>query len=234
MKFCMNRVMSNCVIVLGVLGISIAHSVEKSCAEAFTSIYDTLGWGTAEDGDPSSGWGSFPVHSMSYMEFIQNFMRDNNIQNVVDLGCGTWEFSRYINWGDVNYVGVDVVQRVVDLNIKKFAKSNITFIQGDILSTNLPDGDLMVCKDVLQHLQNADIILFLERTKKFKHRLITNDLAISFTDSVDLKSNNRENEYRGRNRPLDLTKPPFNQKGVKVLSYPIGDHIKQVLYIRGE
>ncbi|MBI2743042.1 MAG: class I SAM-dependent methyltransferase [Chlamydiales bacterium] len=211
-----------------------ASAAEKSCSEAFTSIYSNLEWGVAEDGDPSSGWGSFPVNASAYMEFLTNFIRSNDIHDVVDLGCGTWEFSRYIDWSGVNYVGVDVVEQVVQLNQKKFGAANIHFVQGDILAMSLPAGDLMICKDVLQHLQHADIQTFLKKIKQYKHCLLTNDLAISFTDSVDRTKSNRENEYRGRNRPLDLTKPPFNIKGSKVLSYPIGDHIKQVLYIRND
>lgn len=143
-------------------------------------------------------------------------------------------FQDILDWSGVNYVGVDVAESIVQLNQKKFGARNIHFIQGDILTMTLPAADLMLCKDVLQHLQNADIQEFLNKIKKYKHCLITNDLAISFVDSVDITNKNRENEYRGRNRPLDFTKPPFNVKGSKVLAYPIHDHIKQVLYICNE
>jgi SAM-dependent methyltransferase len=211
-----------------------AETLEKSCEQVFTAIYDNLDWGLADDGDPSSGWGSFPVYAKPYMDFLVDFINSNQIQSVVDLGCGTWEFSRYIDWGNVNYLGVDVVEKVVQLNQKKFGKQNITFIQGDILAMPLPDAELMVCKDVLQHLQHEDIKVFLERTKKYKHRLITNDLAISDIDSVDITNDNRENVIRGDNRPLDLTKPPFNENGTKILTYPNSHHIKQVLYIKSE
>lgn len=207
---------------------------EKSCVEVFTSIYDSGFWGVAEDGDPSSGWGSFPVHAKPYMDFLVNFINTNQIHSVVDLGCGTWEFSRYIDWGNINYIGVDAVASVVELNQRKFGSGNINFIQGDILNMQLPDGELVVCKDVLQHLKNDDVILFLSKINKYKHCLFTNDLAISYTDSVDITNHNRDNVARGENRPIDLTKPPFNVKGIKVLNYPIGDHIKQVVYIRND
>lgn len=214
------------------LRIESLENQEKTCIEVFTTIYDNLAWGVAEDGDPSSGWGSFPVNAKPYMDFLVNFINENQIQSVVDLGCGTWEFSRFIDWGNVKYTGVDAVANVVALNQQKFGNSNISFIHGDILTMDLPEGELMVCKEVLQHLKNEDIQLFLSRISKYKHCLLTNDLAISYTDCVDITNENRDNVARGENRPIDLTKPPFNAPGVKVLNYPIGDHIKQVVYIR--
>lgn len=71
------------------------NAAEKDCSEVFTSIYSNLEWGVAEDGDPSSGWGSFPDNTSNYMQFLTNFIRSAGIRDVVDLGCGSWEFSRY-------------------------------------------------------------------------------------------------------------------------------------------
>jgi SAM-dependent methyltransferase len=219
---------------LASLGIQPLNAQERDCAEVFSSYYEDRIWGVAEDGDPSSGWGSFPQYAKPYMDYLVNFIQTNQIHSVVDLGCGSWEFSRYIDWSNVNYIGVDAAQSMIELDQMKLGSDNITFIHGDILTMDLPEGELMVCKDVLQHLQNADIATFLSRIGKYRHCLITNDLAISKTDSMELTESNRENRERGENRPLDLTKPPFNVKGSKVLNYPNGDHIKQVLYIRND
>jgi len=205
---------------------------QKDCEEVFSYYYDNFLWGCTEDGGPSSGWGSHLKFAKPYIEFLTQFIHDNQITSVVDLGCGSWEFSQYIDWDGIDYVGVEVVKQLVDLNNEKFATDNIKFIKGDILTMDLPDGALLVCKDVLQHLQDSDIQLFLSRIKKYNHCLITNDIAISIEDNIELTKKNRNSKRRGSNRPLDLTLPPFNVKGDKVLTYPNANHIKQTIYIQ--
>lgn len=210
---------------------------EQSSEETFTDIYEN-GWDRYEDGSPSSGWGSLVENVRPYMEFLVEFMNTNQIQSVVDVGCGDWAFSRYIDWGDIDYIGIDVVKSVIERNQQQFIAPNITFIHGDILTMDLPPGDLLICKEVLQHLRNKDIIQFLKKIKKFKHCLITNDIRIG---EAHVGRRNKDIPHRGPNRPLDLSKPPFNAKGVKIFTYTVtkidpelGDceHDKQVFYIQ--
>lgn len=200
---------------------------EKSCEEVFTYIYDHEMWGVNEDGTPSSGWGSWPEFALPYLQFLVDFMNTHQIRSVVDVGCGDWAFSRYVDWGPIVYTGIDVVKEVIEKNGRRFSSPNIRFVHGDILKMELPKGELLVCKDVLQHLTNADIALFLSKIKKFKHCLITNDCVVC-NEPVGLEN---KDTTRGPNRPLDLTKPPFNIEGVKIFTYPLRDHVKQILYV---
>src|SRR6478735_6812488 len=56
-----------------------------------------------------SGPGSLPSVNRPYVRFLHGFLRANQIQTVVDLGCGDWQFSRRIDWGGARYLGLDVV-----------------------------------------------------------------------------------------------------------------------------
>ncbi len=205
-----------------------AGFADESCQSVFSHVYEQRLWGVNEDHTPSSGWGSLPQFVIPYKQFLVDFMRENQIHSIVDVGCGDWIFSRQIDWSSIQYTGVDVVADVIERNLFQFSAPNITFLHGDLLHMDLPEADLLVCKDVLQHLTNADIHLFLTKLKKFKYCLITNDF---FTDAEMVGPENRDIPYRGPHRPLDLTKPPFNVAGIKVLTYPIGAHAKQVLLI---
>ncbi len=211
--------------------ILLAEAKERSCEEVFSDVYENCVWGIAEDGDPSSGFGSHYEYALPYVEFLQNFLEQHSIKKVVDLGCGAWEFARYIDWNGIDVIGIDVSDKIISINQSKFGNDRIRFECGDILNMHLPEGDLMVCKDVLQHLQNQDIALFISKIKKYKYCLLTNDIAISPQDDMRIHGKNRENAWRGANRPLDLTLPPFNLEGAKVLTYSLGHHVKQVLYI---
>lgn len=72
----------------------------------------------------------------------------------MDVGCGDWQFSQAIDWGTIKYIGYDIVKQVVKANRKKFGTRLISFIHGNGVQCDLPMADLLICKDVLQHLPN--------------------------------------------------------------------------------
>ncbi|NGX45175.1 MAG: hypothetical protein K940chlam2_00318 [Chlamydiae bacterium] len=207
------------------------HAYPSSAEEVFTEYYELGVWGYTEDGYAGSGWGSTIENTRVYVEFLTNFFKENEIKSVVDVGCGAWEFSKTIDWEGIEYLGCDPVESVIDRNIRLYSVPNVFFIQLDLIKDPIPPADLVICKDVLQHLTNDDIQIFLSKIRNVKHCLITNDLSTSPKNSMARRSANWDIPHRGPNRPLDLTKPPFNVKGTKVLTYPLRDHVKQVLYI---
>jgi SAM-dependent methyltransferase len=206
-------------------------SHQRSAEEVFTEYYELGVWGYTEDGHGGSGWGSSLENTQAYVDFLTKFLKEKEIESVVDIGCGTWEFSQTIDWEGIQYLGCDPVESVIERNVRLYSVPGISFIQHDLINDPLPEADLIICKDVLQHLTNADIQIFLTKIRGVKHCLITNDLSTSPKNSMESRSHNPNIPHRGPNRPLDLTKPPFNVKGTKVLTYPLRDHVKQVLYI---
>lgn len=191
--------------------------------EAFTTVCTRRLWG----GNPS-GEGSTPENTVLYRFFLQNFLKDHNIQTVTEVGSGDWGFSKMIDWSGIQYTGYDICKELVETNQKEFGSSTIKFIHGNALRLDLPHADLLICKDVLQHLPNYEIYVIFPQLKKFKHVLLINDV-----DAETLTSDNRD-MFAGGFRPIDLTKPPFNLKAQKLLTFICGTSTKQVLYIRNE
>jgi SAM-dependent methyltransferase len=200
-------------------------NADQSAEEIFTYIYDKGVWGCNEEGLGSSGTGSTVQNTEPYMKFLQNFLIENKITSVVDVGCGDWTFSQHIDWGNIHYTGYDVVKHVIERNQIKFSSPTIQFIHADISLIAFPSADLLICKDVLQHLPLKDISLFLKQIHKFRYCLITNDV-----DSDTLTSYNSECP-RGAYRSLDLTNAPFNVQGTKLLNFLSYNVMKQVLLI---
>jgi SAM-dependent methyltransferase len=199
----------------------------KKIARAFTNIYKTEYWKHGKDVG-GAGTGSTADVTKTYRVFLETFMREKKIASVVDFGCGDWEFSRLIDWRDIRYTGIDVVKHVIEKNNEVYRSDRIQFMTVEGIHEDLPKGDLIVCKDVLQHLANEDILLFLKKVSKFKHCLITNDLYNPFT----ILPTNSDLQKRGGCRQIDLTLPPFNCFGEKILTYEAEDGlIKQVLYL---
>lgn len=193
--------------------------------EIFTNIYNNAVWGIDVHGEGTSGPGSTVQNTREYVRFLQQFLKDKTITSVVDLGCGDWQFSRHIDWSNIHYQGLDVVKSVVEKNQRKFGAPNIHFCHADGTGSALPEADLLICKDVLQHLTEMDILRITAQFPKFKYCLITNGV-----DPSTLSSSNPAIE-RGGYRPLDITQPPYNITAKKVLNYPAGGFINQVLLI---
>jgi SAM-dependent methyltransferase len=189
----------------------------------FDQIYKYGLWGRNKEGEGFSGEGSTPENTILYKKFLEDFIQYNEIQTVLDVGCGDWTFSQHVQWGKTQYTGIDVVKSVIEKNKMKFSSPNMTFLHCDPNFTDLPSADLLICKDVLQHLSNETITLLLNQLSKYKYCLITND---------NCEWNLNKQIQTGDHRGLDLQKPPFNVKGVKILTFPSGFVTKHVFYIQ--
>jgi SAM-dependent methyltransferase len=174
---------------------------------AFTRIYEDDHWGGG------SGTGSRPENNVEYAAFLTNFLRSNRIASVVDFGCGDWSFSKFIDWSNISYLGLDIVKSVIDRSNANFGAENISFRLAESLF-DLPPAELLICKDVLQHLPNREINEFLAQAKRsYKWLLITND---------DYPSNNLNSDILpGQWRALDLTSPPFSESAATILSWVV-------------
>ncbi|MFA6118576.1 MAG: class I SAM-dependent methyltransferase [Parachlamydiales bacterium] len=203
----------------------------ESSENVFSRIYERGAWGKDDEGHNYSGEGSTYQNNLFYIDFLEQFIKSHQIKTIVDAGCGDWTFSKSIKWNDVQYIGIDVVKNVIENNISQFTQPNIKFMAADIINYDLPPSDLLLCKDVLQHLTIEDINLFLKQLHKFKYCLITNDIANDL-----FECNSQIN--RGKYRPLDLTKPPFNIKGITIFRYDTRVYsriiTKEVLLITNE
>lgn len=174
--------------------------------DRFEEIYATNEW------EHGSGEGSLPEHNAGYIRFVENFIRTHNIASVVDLGCGDWQFSRNIDWNGAHYHGLDIVPAVIAANIDHFSAPGIEFhlYDGDV--RNLPAGELLIVKDVLQHWSNAAIAALVPELGRYRHVLITNCVnPQGDTVNTDI----RDGEFRF----LDLRLEPFNLAAGEVFSF---------------
>jgi len=194
---------------------------KEKLTSIFTNIYKNGVWGINKAGIGSSGYGSTLENTVSYRAYLENFISNENIESVVDIGCGDWEFSQHVDWNECNYIGYDVVKSVIENNNKSHSNQSIKFINENFLDADLPAADLLICKDVLQYLSNEEILAFLPQLKKFKHCLITNDYNPMANINTEV----------GGYRPLDLTKPPFNMNGQNSLLFSVGPTKKQIFYL---
>jgi hypothetical protein len=108
-----------------------------------------------------------------------------------------------------------------------FGSSRIHFRCLDIVSDELPQADLCVIKDVLQHLPNDSVRSLLRRLGKyFLAALITNDVSHQKKgnwrtswkrESIPPNTDIREGGYR----PLRLREFPFDLPARQLLTMPL-------------
>ena len=133
----------------------------------FEKIYSTHFWnfhnldqGTTQL--PASGGGSTPVNAKWMGKLLNAIAAKWNLRSLLDVGCGDLTWLKLVRFKKaMMYVGVDLVGALVEKNrgIQLRSDTNLTatFIELDISLTVPPTSDLVLLKDILEHLRLEDI-----------------------------------------------------------------------------
>jgi SAM-dependent methyltransferase len=172
----------------------------------FDKIYSHNRWGFG------SGHGSLPKVTEGYRRFVQDFIREHRVQTVVDFGCGDWQISRLMDWAGVEYLGLDVAQSVIENNRATYGGQNVRFELAPDHFNDVPTADLLIVKDVLQHLPDEMIHRFMAQVvRRFRFALITNCIEPASARNRDIQA--------GEFRPLDMRAAPFNYPAEAVFAF---------------
>jgi len=186
----------------------------------FEKIYLESEW--KEDFGTDSGPGSSIECSIDYVKFLNNYIKENKTTSILDLGCGDFNLMKHIELERIEYLGVDIVEFIIKNNIKHYKKNNINFEHNDILVYKPQKKfDLIIIKDVLQHLCNNNISKLFNNINYANHILITNDIILENEDCID-------GDYRG----IDLQKYPFNMPVKNILKFHSCNFIKQISLLK--
>ena len=205
-------------LVFGYFAIN-AVNQRLALTNTFNRIYAEGIWGRDDTGKGTSGTGSTLEITREYRAYVEDFMKKHAVKSVVDAGCGDWSFSSAMDWGDASYLGVDIASDIVEADRKKYESDKIKFQVGDI-TEELPAADLLISKDVLQHLSNRLVQKFIENNlKKGKHKwvILTNDRGRGNPDVSP-----------GGYRAIDLAAPPFDVGGLVDLPITFGKETTKI------
>lgn len=188
-----------------------AFKKKEDVKTTFTKIYQKNLWGGKADGKYNSGSGSAESVAFNFVNVANQYIKGQNISSIVDLGCGDFRVgSKLITPQIKKYTGVDVVQELVDYNNEQFSSETIAFKCINIIEDPLPEGDLCIIRQVLQHLSNEQIITILNKIQKFKYVLICDHIPGG--DFVPNKDLGHGSDIRlKKNSGLLFDQPPFSQ-----------------------
>lgn len=147
-----------------------------------------------------SGPGSTIENTQSIRKEIPELLKRLEIKSVLDAPCGDLNWMSQLELNEINYVGVDIVKRLIKENKLKYPGK--IFIVADITKDNLPYTDLVICRDCFIHLSNNQIKAAIKNFRKSGTKyLLTN--SYNFIDSnVDISP--------GDFRMINLKLSPFS------------------------
>ena len=183
---------------------------QLSVKEVFTRVYRDSEWHGAA-GEFDSGYGSQNDMAAPYCAAVRDFMKARKIASVADLGCGDFRVGAGLQMAGVEYVGVDIVDDLIAQNQERHGGAAVSFRCLDIIADELPDADLCLVRQVLQHLSNAQIAVALAKLKKYRYALITEHYPAPERAAAP----NLDKPHGSDTRIFDdsgvyLDKPPFN------------------------
>jgi 2-polyprenyl-3-methyl-5-hydroxy-6-metoxy-1,4-benzoquinol methylase len=166
--------------------------------DIFNKIYKNGIWNQQRSDIPKSGPGSSLENTVKFREFFDEFCIKNNIESVLDIGCGdlTW-MPLTTTFQTKKYTGIDIVQSLIDQHSVTYPEH--TFLCLDAVVQDIPSADVICIRDVLFHLSIEDIQSLLKKLK-CKYLFVTscrNDINNDVFDTYHFHE-------------INLTKSPFN------------------------
>jgi hypothetical protein len=187
-------------------------------AAEWTAIYLSGGW--CEQG---SGPGSTIENNTELITWLNNFITDNSATSMIDIGCGDLQWVPQVLNDITSYTGVDCVPSVNTVNVQNHP--TYTFLTRDIMTSefatltyvdNAPiveltepvkssSYDILLCKDLLQHMvsHHISVINIIEKIncdhkiiivpRHMEHRFTTKLIAAGYSlsqyyDAAEKKS----------------------------------------------
>ncbi len=165
----------------------------------FERIYHTNLW---SDPETRSGTGSSLDSTRVLREKLPEALHKLGTNVLLDAPCGDFTWMEHVDLSGIDYIGGDIVRSIIESNREEKAASNRSFVELDLTRDELPDADVLLCRDCLVHLSYANIARVLANVTRSKIRYI---LMTSFPgrgDNADVDD--------GDWRPLDFEAPPFS------------------------
>ena len=186
-----------------------------STEQIFTKIYEAGAWGKSDD--PASpfysGSGSRRDGEVAaYVQSVGSFLSSFEVKpDVVDLGCGDFSVGRQVRSFCNRYIACDVVPSLIAFNQARYKELGVEFKVLDLVKNELPPGDIVFVRQVLQHLSNDQISRFIARVPlSYKFLIVTEHLPshANFEHNADKLVGPWTR--MGHESGVVLTSPPFN------------------------
>lgn len=165
----------------------------------FSTIYEQNFWLGNES---LSGQGSSLRATKHIRKELSVLLDDLKIKSLLDAGCGDGYWMQLMDTKRFMYIGIDIVPSLIDKNRSHYGDKQHLFLCANLIEDPLPCVDLILCRDVLAHLDYQNACNMLRNFQKSGSTFLC-----ATTHRHDRENNDI---HAGEHYPYDLTKAPFN------------------------
>ncbi len=168
--------------------------------DIFAEIYENCRWGKD---DFRSGSGKDLEEVKRITSLLASVFDKYNWKTLIDIGCGNFAWARNLLplLRAESYVGVDIVEEIIDENRDRYKYTDVAFEVMDIMTDKLPLADVAIVKDVLPHLSYYYIKKAMKNICSVGYKYI---ITTGYFNGIN------KNIKTGEWRRINLMKLPFN------------------------
>ncbi len=177
---------------------------------AMEQIYEKHLWGGSESKFYSGEGSHLDQLVQPYIKVVKEFLTSfEQPITVCDLGCGDFNVGKKLVKYTKNYIGVDIVERLIEYNKEKYKAENLEFQCLDIAADDLPVADCVIIRQVLQHLSNQEVQNILQKLSAYQYVIVTEHIPEGeFVPNIDIISG--QGIRLKKRSGINLLKSPFN------------------------
>ena len=183
---------------LGLLGLPTLSRKSREMRRVFSAIHAQKAWG---EGESASGPGSTRERAASFLPDLVALVRSLQVRTLLDAPCGDFNWAAPLAETVERYVGVDVVPALIAAN-RRHASARRRFLCRDLVRQPLPRADLVLCRDALVHLAEADVLRALANLRRTGAEYLLATTFVGERANPDVAT--------GEWRPLNMQRPPFS------------------------
>ncbi|MBD6619321.1 class I SAM-dependent methyltransferase [Komarekiella sp. 'clone 1'] len=170
----------------------------KTRKEVFNDIYYRNRWG---DRESVSGRGSNLRQTLVIIKKIPALLEKFNVKTMLDAPCGDFYWLKEAELNLDRYIGCDIVAELITNNQRRYSNESREFINLDLVTGELPQVDLIFCRDCLVHLSFKDTIAVIKNFKKSNSRYLLTTTYPGILENKDI--------ITGDWRAIDLQLSPY-------------------------
>jgi len=192
--------------------------------EAFDAVYRRGMW---KQGRSLSGLGSEGSAAEMYAAIVRDYAATHNLRSVLDAGCGDFSVGALLAGGFESYTAIDVSPHIIEIDKRRYSGAawrHVEFAAVDLTTSQFPPADLVLIRQVLQHLTNSQIERILRNLEAstWRRALITedvHDLLKIESPNVDLPSHSVRTR-RSLRSGVFIDRPPFSRRARRLEIIP--------------
>lgn len=188
--------------------LKVARLRSMSMEQVFNEAYHKNTWGDIES---RSGHGSNLRNTATLRTALPGLLTELGARTILDIPCGDFYWMKEVGLEVDLYIGADIVKTLIENNNQRFGSGTRKFLNLDITKDELPEVDLILCRDCLVHFSNEDVLRAINNIKRSNSKYLLTTTFIQREKNEDIVT--------GWWRPLNLQKAPFDfPEPIKVIN----------------